>query len=75
MSVSFFHDGILDFVGDKYNSLFSEWALCGVLYFSSLVIWFGKYHIVYLKDFLVWQSWKSFFDLEDAGHGISGLGI
>ena len=56
MNVSFSHDDVLDFVRGRYDSLFSEWALCGMLYFLSLVIWFGKYHIVYLKDFLVWQS-------------------
>ena len=32
-------------------------------------------YIMYLKNFLIWQSWKCFFDLEDAGHGVGGLGI
>ena len=54
MSVSFSHDGVLDFVRGEYDSLFSGWALCGVLYFSSLVIWFGERHIMYFEDFLVW---------------------
>ena len=75
MSISFFHDDILDFVGGEYNSLFSGQALCGMLYFLSLVAWFGERHIVYLEDFLIWQSWECFFDLEDAGHGVGGLGI
>ena len=75
MSVSFFHDGVLDFVGGEYNNLFYRWAFCSVLYFSSLVIWFGEHCIMYLEDFLIWQSWECFFDLEDAGYSIGGLGI
>jgi len=75
VGVSFSYDGVLDFVRGGYNSLFSGQALCGVLYFSSLVIWFGERRVVYLEDFLIWQSWECFFDLEDAGHGVGGLGI
>ena len=75
MSVSFFHDGIFDFVESGYNSLISRRTLCGVLYFLSLVIWFRECHIVYLKDFLIWQSWECFFDLENASCRVGDLGI
>jgi len=75
VSVSFTHDDVLDFVGGGYNSLFSGQALCSVLYSSSLVIWFGERHIMYLEDFLIWQCWERFFDLEDAVRGVGGLGI
>jgi len=75
MSVSFFHDNILDFVRSGYNSLFFRQTLCGVLYFLSLVIWFREHCIVYLEDFLIWQSWECFFDLENAGYGVGDLGI
>ena len=75
MSVSFTHDDVLDFVRGGYNSLFSGQALYSVLYSSSLVIWFGECCIMFLKDFLIWQCWECFFDLEDAVHGIGSLGI
>ena len=52
MSVSFSHNSVLDFVKGGYNSLFSGQALCGVLYFSFLVIWFGEHCIVYPRIFL-----------------------
>jgi len=75
VNVSFSYDSDLDFVGGEYNSLFSRWALCDVLYSLSLVIWFGEHCIVYLENFPIWQSWECFFDLEDAGPGVGGLGI
>jgi len=75
MGISFFHDGVHEFVGDRYNSLFSRWALCGMLYFSSLVDWFGESCIMNFKDFLIWQSWECFFDFEDIDTRVGGLGI
>jgi len=63
MSVSFSHDDVFDFVRGGYNSLFSGQALCGVLNSLSFVIWFGERYIVYLKDFLIWQSWDAFLIL------------
>ena len=45
MSVSFSHDDVFDVIRGGYDGLFAGWALCGMLYSTSLVSQMVTYYL------------------------------